>query len=223
MSCLPFLFRQTAEAQSVEQFRNREYPQLKGKVYLDHGGTTLYAKSLMDHFHKDMTRNLYGNPHSASTPSVRASRRVEAVRDRALRFFDADPGHWDLIFVSNATAAIKLVGECFRDYAVSESVGFFYGYHGDAHTSLVGVRELAHEHICLTSDADVEQWICRTNTDAESLSSTSAALDAVPLTPLHDLTLFGYPGQSNMTGRRLPLHWYVMRPEKKVDLTEYLK
>jgi hypothetical protein len=25
----------------VEDFRDREYPQLKGKTYLDHGGTTV--------------------------------------------------------------------------------------------------------------------------------------------------------------------------------------
>lgn len=27
----------------VEDFRDREYPQLKGKTYLDHGGTTVRA------------------------------------------------------------------------------------------------------------------------------------------------------------------------------------
>lgn len=37
-----------------------------------------------------MVSNFYGNPHSASTPSVKASIRVEAVRERALRFFNAD-------------------------------------------------------------------------------------------------------------------------------------
>ena len=29
----------------VEDFRDREYPQLKGKTYLDHGGTTVRIKS----------------------------------------------------------------------------------------------------------------------------------------------------------------------------------
>jgi molybdenum cofactor sulfurtransferase len=32
----------------VEEFRDREYPQLKGKTYLDHGGTTVcYVQFLM--------------------------------------------------------------------------------------------------------------------------------------------------------------------------------
>lgn len=28
-------------SEEVEEFRDREYPQLRGKVYLDHGGTTV--------------------------------------------------------------------------------------------------------------------------------------------------------------------------------------
>lgn len=29
------------ESEEVEDFREREYPQLKGKIYMDHGGTTV--------------------------------------------------------------------------------------------------------------------------------------------------------------------------------------
>lgn len=29
------------EPEEVEDFRDREYPQLKGKIYMDHGGTTV--------------------------------------------------------------------------------------------------------------------------------------------------------------------------------------
>ena len=31
---------------TVEEFRDREYPQLKGKTYLDHGGTTVCMAGL---------------------------------------------------------------------------------------------------------------------------------------------------------------------------------
>ncbi|KAG7134194.1 Molybdenum cofactor sulfurase like protein [Verticillium longisporum] len=34
----------------VEGFRDREYPMLKESVYLDHAGTTVYSKSMMDIF-----------------------------------------------------------------------------------------------------------------------------------------------------------------------------
>ena len=161
-------------------------------IYLDHAGTTLYAKSLIDEFAKQMLSNVYGNPHSASTTSQLSTRRMEDARVRALRFFNADPEHFDLIFVSNATAGIKIVMEAFREQAG----GFWFGYHKDAHTSLVGVREAAVDgHRCFMSDGEVETWL------GESAANTEVD-DSNQL-----VKLFAYPAQSNMSGRRLPLHW----------------
>ncbi|KAI7027028.1 PLP-dependent transferase, partial [Hortaea werneckii] len=176
----------------VEDFRDIEYPQLKGKTYLDHGGTTLYAKSLIEDFSADMIGNLYGNPHSASTPSALAGHRVDSIRDRALRFFNADPEEFDLVFVANATAAIKMVIDCFKDHAAASNTPVWYGYHRDAHTSLVGIRESTKMHRCFTSDEEVDIWI-----NSGGLGGPRA----------RQLGLFAYPGQSNMTGRRLPLNW----------------
>ena len=141
-----------------------------------------------------MLNNLYGNPHSASTPSAIAGHRVDIIREKTLRFFGADPEHYDLIFVSNATAAMKLVVECMSDFAQSDAkkLGFWYGYHKDAHNSLVGIRELSKGHKCFESDKQVESWISK---------GTEWSVSA-------KLGLFAYPGQSNMTGRRLPLSWY---------------
>ncbi|KAF2178553.1 PLP-dependent transferase [Zopfia rhizophila CBS 207.26] len=170
---------------TIEELREREYPMLQGTTYLDHAGTTLYAKSTIERFSADMVSNLYGNPHSASTPSQLTARRVEDVRLRLLRLFNADPGKFDMVFVANATAGIKLVMDAFRD----QEEGFWYGYHRDSHTSLIGVRESAKQHRCFTSDIEVEQWM------NESGSQT----------PLP--SLFAYPAQSNMNGRRLPLDW----------------
>ena len=34
------------QTDDVEDFRDREYPQLKGKVYMDHGGTTVRFKDI---------------------------------------------------------------------------------------------------------------------------------------------------------------------------------
>lgn len=63
----------------------------------------------MDNFAKDMNCNLLGNPHSKASASVLSTLRIEAVRARVLEFFKADSEHFDLVFVANATAAIKLV------------------------------------------------------------------------------------------------------------------
>lgn len=143
-----------------------------------------------------MISNLYGNPHSSSDPAQLSSIQVDETREQALRFFEADPKYFDLVFTSNATAAIKVVADSFRDLSSSSSEGgFWYGYHKDAHTSLVGVRELSGGAHCFGSDEDVEKWL-----DGKLLFSNTREEGEIP-------RLFAYPGQSNMTGRRLPLSW----------------
>lgn len=156
-------------------------------VYLDHAGTTLYPNSLIDSFARELTSNLFGNPHSMSASSQLSTQRVDDIRLRALRFFNADPEEFDLVFVANATAAIKLVVNALQGL----DNGFWYGYHVDAHTSLVGGRELARlGNRCFSSDEEVEQWI----------SGLGVAQD--------DATkLLAFPAQSNMNGRRLPIRW----------------
>ena len=128
--------------------------------------------------------------------------RIESTRVKALDFFKADPEDFDLIFVANATAAIKIVADCMSDYSQSkEAKGFWYGYHGDSHTSLVGLREVAKSNVkCFDSDGDVEEWLRRSE---RSMNESGHAL------PKHGspVGLFAYPAQSNMNGRRLPLHW----------------
>lgn len=143
----------------------------------------------MDEFSKDMISNLLGNPHSASSSSQLSTRRIEDVRLRVLRFFNADPDLFDLVFVANATAGIKMVMEGFRE----QECGFWYGYHKDAHTSLVGIREATSgRHHCFGSDEEVEDWLDE---------------DSAAVTANNSLGLFAYPAQSNMNGRRLPLSW----------------
>ncbi|KAF3903695.1 hypothetical protein AA313_de0208485 [Arthrobotrys entomopaga] len=138
----------------------------------------------MHRFAQDLTSNLFGNPHSASPSSMLSSERVENVRARVLKFFNASPEHFDLVFVANATAGIKLVMDGFRDV----EGGYWYGYHRDSHTSLVGVREHAKASQCFVKDSEVEQWI--SSPDSED-----------------GIKLFAYPAQSNMNGRRSPLEW----------------
>lgn len=133
-----------------------------------------------------MIANLYGNPHSASNSSQLTTRRIDDIRLRLLGLFKADPVDFDVVFVANATAGIKLVVEAFRD----QEEGYWYGYHRDAHTSLIGAREAATQHHCFTSDEEVNQWV------EEDVG-----------TPCERPGLFAYPAQSNMNGRRLPMDW----------------
>ena len=184
----------------------------------------------MQAFARDLSSNLYGNPHTHSLPARNSAARVASVRRRALEFFRADHEQYDLVFVANASAAIKLVGEGVRDYcgksvAEGRSKTFHYVYHKDAHNSLVGLRELAgcSKSICFKDDAEVETWINSRKCEEDDADDM--------------MTLFAYPGQSNMTGCRLPLHWLkaaksrrdtytlldagALATTKQLDLTAY--
>ena len=150
----------------------------------------------MQTFSKDMISNLFGNPHSQCPASALSTDRVQAVRTRVLEFFRASTEHFDLVFVANATAAIKLVMEATRDYNQGQGKEpLWYGYHADSHTSLVGVREVASGGFrYFSSDEEVEKWLS-SNEPPEKSSKEKG------------IGLFAYPAQSNMNGRRLPLSW----------------
>lgn len=185
----------------ISHLRPKEYPSLFQKdnpeaLYLDHAGTTPPSSTLLTSFHQDMLANLYGNPHSTSPSSLRTTNLIESVRLQALNFLGADLEIFDLVFTANATAAIKLVMEAMRE----QEAGFWFGYHVDSHTSVVGVREAAREHQCFESDGEVEMWL-----DCSGSSE--------------NVGLFAYPAQSNLNGRRSPLSWPARIPtggEKRV-------
>ncbi|KAM5356076.1 hypothetical protein ACJ41O_002722 [Fusarium nematophilum] len=176
---------------TVEEFRDREYPMLQDSVYLDHAGTTLCSKSLMDAFASDMTSVLYGNPHSASTASQNSTSRIEDARMNLLTFFGADPAEYDVVFVANATAGVKLVVDAMR----AQPQGFSYTYHQACHTSLIGAREEAVDSSSIDDDA-LASW----------LEGRSPFMDSSRL-PSSTTTIFAYSAQSHMDGKRYPLTW----------------
>jgi molybdenum cofactor sulfurtransferase len=143
----------------------------------------------MDSFAKEMTSVLYGNPHSGSWPSQQSTSKIDEVRIRLLNFFKADPEQYDLVFVANATAGVKLVVEGMR----SLPEGYVFAYHQACHTSVVGAREEAHQSVCL-DNTEVQSWL---NGEDPFKSATSG----------NPATLFAYSAQSHMDGRRYPLSW----------------
>lgn len=169
-------------------------------VYLDHAGTTPYPRSSVEGFATDMKSKLLGNPHSNSPSSMLSTEVIESTRFQALEFFKADPKHFDLIFVANATAAIKLVRDCLSDH--SQRAASWYSYHADAHTSLVGIREIAGgSSRCFSSNKEVDDWIH--NRHSQKVQGRILQDHSTE----EGVSLFAYPAQSNMNGRRLPLSW----------------
>ncbi|KAH6650142.1 pyridoxal phosphate-dependent transferase [Chaetomium tenue] len=207
----------------VELIRQEEYPHMNQGTYLDHSGATIPALSTLHRTTTLLTTHLYGNPHSANAPAARSGAAVDTVRRAALHFLGADPNHFDLVFVANATAGIKLVGEALRDLGGlalglgsggvvgggGKGGGFWYGYHAEAHTSLVGVRELTGGggHYCFGGgDAEVERWL-----DGELLGYGAGAGGDAEMGRASSLGLVAWPGQSNLTGRRLPVTEWARR------------
>src|SRR5439155_15953196 len=125
------------------------------------------------------------NPHSRSPSSVNTTNRIASIRLRVLELFNANPELFDVIFVANATAGIKLIADGFCGFRG----GFRYNYLRDAHTSLIGVNALAQESKCL-SENEVREW----------LDGTDVSRDDRP-------GLFAYPAQSNFNGQRFPMEW----------------
>lgn len=173
---------------SMTYFINGRINPRLDSVYLDHAGSTVPSKTLMQGFAAELSSVLYGNPHSGSTPSQLSTARVDDVRLQLLQLFNASTAQYDLVFVANATAGIKLVLEGMR----SNSDTFRYAYHQACHTSVVGLREEATESVCF-SDEDVQ-------TILQGGSLFPEATEPLP-------TLYSYSAQSHLDGTQYPISW----------------
>ncbi|XP_067687308.1 molybdenum cofactor sulfurase-like [Haliotis asinina] len=138
----------------IERIRDGEFPTLKGLTYVDHVGTTLFAQSQMEAFHKDLFSNLYGNPHSRSQSSRLTTDTIDQVRYRVLQFFNASAEEYSVVFTSGCTQALKLIAETFtfhddtpEDPSKAKDVGGSFVYLLDNHTSVQGMREMVSDRV----------------------------------------------------------------------------
>ncbi|KAA8899196.1 hypothetical protein TRICI_006365 [Trichomonascus ciferrii] len=176
----------------IEEIRGQEY-MIGDETYLDHAGATLYARSLVEESSKALLSNVYGNPHSRSPASERSTDMVHKTRMKVLDMLNADSTEYDVVFTANATAAVKLVAEGLA----SQKKGTRYWYLKDAHTSLIGLRNVAGEYAVVNDEMEMELELERLSKDQQE-----------------GLTLVSWPGQSNFSGRRYPVRSWV---EKVVD------
>ncbi|CAG8629162.1 1709_t:CDS:2, partial [Paraglomus occultum] len=181
----------------IDRIRDEEYPQLANTIYLDHAGTTAYAQSTFPACAIDLTSNLYGNPHSKSPSSNLTAQKLESVRTLILNHFNTTPGDYQVIFTQNATAAIKLVGECFP-WTRKKS---WLKYLRESHTSVIGLRAFAKENkveFSTVNEDDIKDMVRKRNNDrTNSLCEDGQVV----------YNLFVYPAQCNFSGMRFPLSW----------------
>ena len=81
---------------------------------------------------------VFGNPHSKNLTSMAMTHLVEQAREYVLRYFNASPDEYMVIFTQNATGALKLVGE---SYPFGPGDNYLLTF--DNHNSVNGIREFA--------------------------------------------------------------------------------
>ncbi|XP_006821507.2 molybdenum cofactor sulfurase-like [Saccoglossus kowalevskii] len=182
---------------TIDGVRKREFARLGDITYLDHAGTTLYAQSQLDNYYKDLSDNVYGNPHSHNASSQLTTDTIEQIRYRVLKHFNTTPENHTVIFTSGCTASLKLLAESFDWYggngvAIDSS---YFCYLEDNHTSVVGMREIAAENGAQILCLSLEEF------------TSSIQLRSLPSTPKTANCLFAYAAQCNFSGRRNPLEW----------------
>ena len=117
------------------------------------------------------------NPHTRSEDA----KRIDKIREMVLHHFHTNSDQYSVVFTSGATAAIKLVGECFPWSSSSE-----LRLLDDCHTSILGLRQFA---IAKQASVNICTW----------QSILASAKENI------DLRLCCFPAMSNFNGRKYPL------------------
>ncbi|HNY39727.1 MAG TPA: aminotransferase class V-fold PLP-dependent enzyme [Bryobacteraceae bacterium] len=193
---LPACCPEYASTGAIDLLRARDYSRLDrlDHVYLDYTGGGLYSDSQIERHNELLRTHVFGNPHSHNPTSETITGLVEHARLRVLDFFNAPHDEYAAIFTSNASAALKLVGESYPFRR-----GGRYLLTIDNHNSVNGVREFARARGATIRYAGIRLTDMRV-VESELDEALSAAPSEAP-------SLFAYPAQSNFSGVQHPLEW----------------
>lgn len=200
-------FMDPSALRRLATLRATDYARLDqlGHAYLDYTGGGLYAQSQLDAHHRLLASGVFGNPHSHNPTSLASTQLVERARESVHEFFNASPDDYEVIFTSNASGALKLVGE---SYPFAEGDTYLLSY--DNHNSVNGVREFARRKGACVKYVPVRNPDLRLD---ESLVKRALA-ETTPGTN----HLFAYPAQSNFSGVQHPLEWVAHAKELGWDV-----
>ncbi len=188
-------FPKYANTSLLDDLRSTEYSRLdrQGHVYLDYTGAGLHAESHLRKHVEMIQEGVFGNPHSENLAAHMSTERVERAREAVLRFLNASPEEYLAIFTSNASGALKLVGESYPFGPDSR-----YLLTVDNHNSVNGIREFARAK---------EAPIAYAPLNPGDLRIDRARLGALLQSARRPRSggLFAYPAQSNFSGVQHPL------------------
>jgi selenocysteine lyase/cysteine desulfurase len=187
----------------LDELRATEYSYLdsSGHTYLDYTAAGLVADAQLRAQIERLRSGCFGNPHSDSPASSASTRLVEQARSAVLRYFNASPDEYAVIFTPNATGACRLVGEAYQFRAWSRLV-----LTADNHNSVIGLREFARARGAATRYIRLSPGDLKIRDE-----DVAAALDRGAHSPRagrrQQRGLFAYPAQSNFSGVQHPLAW----------------
>ncbi len=196
-----------ASTAALDDLRARDYARLdeQGQIYLDYTGGSLYATSQLHEHMRVLEQGVYGNPHSSNPTSAAATRLTEQARAYVLRYFNASPDDYLVIFTQNASGALKLLGE---SYPFAPGSNFLLTF--DNHNSVNGIREFAQRAGAAVIYTPVIPPDLRI--DAARLQTQLDSLDPA------QANLFAYPAQSNFSGVQHSLEWIERAQQKGWDV-----
>lgn len=181
---------------SIDRLRELDYNRLEktGHVYLDYTGGGLYADSQVLKHQRMLLEGVYGNPHSSNPTSSASTAMVEETRAAVLRYFNASPHEYVVIFTANASGALKLVGEA---YPFGKDCCYLLTF--DNHNSVNGIREYALARGARVRYLPVMPPRLRVVEEKleEHLSTARGSCN----------NLFAFPAQSNFSSVQHPLEW----------------
>ena len=134
-----------------------------------------------------------------------ATAQVKRCRAHVLRFFNAPPDDYAVVFTANASHALKLVGEAYPFEPGDRLLLTF-----DNHNSVNGIREFDRAHGAETTYLPVTPPDLRVDE-----ARLDRALDRAG-TARHKL--FAYPAQSNFSGVQHPLEWVARAQARGWDV-----
>jgi molybdenum cofactor sulfurtransferase len=186
-----------AGTRMLDDLRATEYPSLARHTYLDYTAANVYAISQLDRHHAVLRQHMFGNPHSTNPTSSQSAEFAGRARRAVLNFFAASPDEWEVVFTSNASQALKLVGE---SYPFGQGDQFLLTF--DNHNSVNGIREFARAAGATATYVPVVLPEMRVE-EADLAAGLELALGRAP----EGHNLFAYPAQSNFSGVQHPLEW----------------
>ncbi|MCE7996635.1 MAG: aminotransferase class V-fold PLP-dependent enzyme [Roseivirga sp.] len=186
-------FPDYASTTDIDQLRDVDFKKLDEQkhVYLDYTGGHLFGESQVIKHQEFLSSTILGNPHSINPSSALAESHIQATRQKVLDYFNAGDDYI-CIFTANASAAVKIVGEC---YPFTKEGQFLMTF--DNHNSVNGIREFARAKGCPFQYSPLDEDL---RIDRSALSKNLKQQEG-------NNKLFAFPAQSNVSGVKHNLEW----------------